>query len=287
MRCLPVIQTKNWLKQFVKLCEEQSGKETNDKQREIICEPLMKLFPNVNLEIVHYELLRNGLFQANEWQGIKEIVNRLEEQDVWQIVKNEYKLLRKIWNGPQVSIYIFPIKNANAKPHKGIPKKNGVAYKGALFLFLSADLPLEEIKALLAHEYNHVCRLNYLKLSPEKIPLKDSLIIEGLGEYAVQEMYGEKWLAPWINLYSDKETMKIWKKYFLPSLDVLGVKNHQSYLYGQGRSGLPKWIGYHIGYKIVHTFHEKHGPFKNGELYTKSCNEIIKGSNFPINLGDT
>ncbi|WP_144512187.1 DUF2268 domain-containing protein [Bacillus sp. FJAT-22090] len=283
---MPVIQTQNWLNKFVKLCEEKSGREANYKQSEIICEPLMKFFPQVNVEVVHYELLRNGLFQANEWRSINKIVKRLEEQDVWQIVKQEYKLLRKMWSGPKVSIYIFPIKNANAKPKKGLPPKNGVAYKGAIFLFLTAGLPLEEIKALLAHEYNHVCRLAHLNLSPDKIPLRDSLIIEGLGEYAVKELYGEKWLAPWVDLYPLEESMEIWKKYFLPSLDVKGVKHHQPFLYGQGSGRLPKWIGYHIGYQIVHTFQEKHGPFKNGELYTKSCNEIIKGSNYPINQGD-
>ena len=157
----------------------------------------------------------------------------MEAQNVWQIVKQEYKLLRKRWNGPKVSIYIFPIKNANAKSRKETPKKNGIAYRGALFLFLSPDLPKEEIKALLAHEYNHVCRLDYLNLAPNKISLMDSLIIEGLGEYAVKDLYGEKLLAPWINLYSFEEALAIWKNHFIPSLNVTGVKNHQLFLFGK------------------------------------------------------
>ena len=91
-------------------------------------------------------------------------------------------------------------------------------------MFLSPDLPKEEIKALLAHEYNHVCRLDYLNQAPSKISLMDSLIIEGLGEYAVKDLYGEKWLAPWINLYSFEEALAIWKNYFIPSLNVKVLK---------------------------------------------------------------
>lgn len=279
---MPVIQTENWLYKFVDLCEEQSGRGAAYKQSEIICGPLVKLFPNVNLEVIHYELQRNGLFQPNEWRTIKNIVKRMEKQKIWDVVKQEYKRLRKLWNGPKVSIYIFPIKNGSAKSGEELPKKNGVAYREALFLFLSGDLTSEEIKALFAHEYNHVCRLDYLSLAPDRIPLKDSLIIEGLGEYAVKELYGEKWLAPWINLYSLEQSREIWIKYFLPSLNITGVKNHQLYLYGKARSRFPKWIGYHIGYQMVSSFQENRGPFYHNELYVKSADEIIAGSNFPV-----
>ncbi|MFJ8066437.1 DUF2268 domain-containing protein [Psychrobacillus sp. NPDC096426] len=283
---MPVIQTQNMLYKFVELCEEQSGKGATSRHSEIICEPLMKLFPTVNQDVVQYELLRNGLFKPEEWRNIKDTVKRMEAQNVWQIVKQEYKLLRKRWNGPKVSIYIFPIENANGNSRKDIPKKNGIAYRGTLFLFLSPDLHTEEIKALFAHEYNHVCRLDYLNLAPSMISLKDSLIIEGLGEYAVKDLYGEKWLAPWISFYAFEEALAVWRKHFLPSLNITGVKHHQVYLFGKAGSRLPKWIGYHIGFQIVDSFQKKHGPFPNNELYKKSSEEIIAGSDFPININD-
>ncbi|TQR19002.1 DUF2268 domain-containing protein [Psychrobacillus vulpis] len=279
---MPVIQTQSWLYKFVELCEEQSGRGSAYLQREILCEPLMKLTPKVNPEVWQYELLNYGLFEPDEWLNIKEIVKEMETKKVWQIVKKEYRLLKKLWNGPKVSIYIFPIKIGNLKSTEQIPKKNGVAFRGALFLFVSPDLSSGEIKALLAHEYNHVCRLNYLDLAPEKITLRDSLIIEGLGEYAVKDLYGEKWLGPWTNLYSFEEASEIWKHHFIRSLNISGVKNHQLFLYGRVRSKFPKWIGYHLGYQIVDTFQKKHGPFRNDELYTKSSEEIIAGSKFAI-----
>ncbi|MER2088449.1 MAG: DUF2268 domain-containing putative Zn-dependent protease, partial [Sporosarcina sp.] len=133
-------------------------------------------------------------------------------------------------------------------------------------------------KALLAHEYNHVCRLHYLALETYKIPLKDSLIIEGFGEFAVKELYGEKWLAPWTNLYSFKDSIKVWNKYFIPKLNLMGTENHQIFLYGKARGHLPKWIGYYIGYQIVDSYQKKHGPFNEYELYQKSSDELIAGS---------
>jgi uncharacterized protein YjaZ len=286
MGYMPVIQTQPWLYKFAELCAKQSGKGSSYIQCEIICGPLKKLFPNVNSEVWQYELLKQGLFESNEWKSIGNIVKTMETRNVWEIVKKEYKNLKRLWNGPKVSIYIYPIKKAGMKFRKQLPNRNGVAYKEALFLFLSAELTDEEIKALFAHEYNHVCRLNYLNLAPVKIPLKDSLIIEGLGEYAVKDLYGEKWLAPWTNLYSFENATKIWKEQFIPSLNITGVKNHQHFLYGKAGSRFPRWIGYHIGYQIVNSFQENHGPFKNGGLYTKSTEEIIAGSNFPMKLSD-
>ncbi|MFJ5772019.1 DUF2268 domain-containing protein [Psychrobacillus sp. NPDC093180] len=283
---MPVIQTQNLLYKFVELCEEKSGRGAATIHAEIIGAPLKKLFPTINPDLIQYELLRNGLFQPAEWKNIKETVEQMEAENVWQTVKQEYKLLRKRWDGPKVSIYIFPVKNAIAKPSKKIPKKNGVAYRGALFLFLSPDLPKEEIKALFAHEYNHVCRLDYLNLAPDKISLMESLIIEGLGEYAVKDLYGEEWLAPWINLYSHEEAVAIWKKSFIPSLHVTGVKNHQDFLFGKVGRRLPKWIGYHIGFHIVDSFQKKHGPFPNNLLYKKTSEELITGSDFPMKIND-
>ncbi len=73
-----------------------------------------------------------------------------------------------------------------------------------MFLFIARGLEKEELKALLAHEYNHVCRLQYVNKTLDEMTLRDSLILEGLAECAVEELYGDKWLAPWLKHYSKK-----------------------------------------------------------------------------------
>lgn len=283
MRYLSIVQTQAWLYQFVETCEKHPEENPYSLQCENICRPLQKSFPEMRPEELQYELLCHGLFDPEEWVNLKSAVKEMEGKNIWQIVDQEYQLLRNLWKGPKVSIFIFPIKKEGLEVSEQIPTKNGVTYKGIVFLFLSAELSKEEIKALLAHEYNHVCRLNYLGLDFDNIPLKDSLIIEGLGEYAVKDLYGEKWLASWTNLYSFKETIEIWNKHFIPSLNLLGTKNHQLFLYGNVSSHFPKWIGYYIGYQIVDTFQKIHGPISNYELNFKSSEELIAGSIFPGN----
>jgi uncharacterized protein YjaZ len=282
MRYLSIIQTQTCLYQYVETCEKFPGKSSYSIQCEIICRPLLEFFPKMRPEELQYELLCHGLFDPDEWVNLKNTVKEMEVNNLWHTVDQEYQLLRSLWKGPKVSIFLFPIKKEGFEVNEQIPKKNGVTYNGVLFLFLSADLSVEEIKALLAHEYNHVCRLNYLGLDFDKIPLKDSLIIEGLGEYAVKDLYGEKWLAPWTNLYSFQETIEIWNQHFIHSLNLLGTKNHQLFLYGNVKSQFPKWIGYQVGYQIVDSFQKRHGPFNNNELYCKSSEEIIDGSDFTI-----
>ena len=177
---LSVIQTQNLVYKFTDACKKQKGKSVTDIQCEVICESLLKLFPLATPQAVQYELLRNGLFDPNEWSSLEKIVRDMEERGIWQNVNKEFGRLRALWKGPKVPIYIFPITRASMNSREKPPTKNGVAYKDALFLFLSAELSKDEIKALLAHEYNHVCRINYLNLPPNEISLLDSLIIEGL-----------------------------------------------------------------------------------------------------------
>lgn len=279
---MPVKETRNMLFTFAERCEELEGRGVENLQRKIICDPVMKFFPEVNAEVIQYELLKHGLFEPSDWKSIKKHVRELERKSIWEIVKEEYKYLRELWNGPKVSIYIFPIKKVNTLRKKDAPRKNGVAYKNVLFLFVSPDLTKEEIKALLAHEYNHVCRLQFLNSPTAAITLEDSLIVEGLGEFSVKQLYGKKWTAPWVEMYSAEEISKIWQRYFVSALHIKGIQNHQLYLFGNNKRPFPKWIGYHIGYQIVNSYNKKRGPFVMKELLQKTSSEIIAGSEFML-----
>ncbi|MCK1998253.1 DUF2268 domain-containing protein [Psychrobacillus psychrodurans] len=279
---MSVKETRNMLTTFAERCEDQDGRSVETLQREIICDPVMKFFPEVNSEVIQYELLKNGLFEPTEWKSLKKILRELDSKSIWDIVKQEYKYLRELWDGPKVSIYIFPIRKEGTKRRKDSPRKNGIAYKRVLFLFVSSDLTKEEIKALVAHEYNHVCRLQFLDSLPAAITLDDSIIIEGLGEFAVKQLYGKKWIAPWTNMYRLEEVSEIWQRHFVPALQIKGVKNHQLYLFGNPNTPFSKWIGYHIGYQIVYSYNKNCGPFIMTELLRKSSDEIIAGSDFAI-----
>jgi uncharacterized protein YjaZ len=273
---MAVIQTIEWLYNFLDACKKPSKITPFHLQREFICKPMEKYFSTKDLETLHFELLNNGLFEPSEWTGIEKGVRYMENRRIWQSVEREYQLLKEKWRGPEASIFIFPIKIQS----ENAIKRNGIAYPGKLLLFISSDLPENGIKSLLAHEYNHVCRFQNLGLELEQIPLKDSLVIEGLGEFSVQEQYGAKWLAPWIKKYSFEETIELWRKYFIPALNMTGREKQTVFMYGNNNKPFPNWIGYSIGYQIVDSFQKKHGPFSKGELYAFSSDEIISGSKY-------
>ena len=188
---MSVIQTQPWLYKFVETCAMKSDESTYAIQCREICVPLMKYFPKVNIEVIHYELLCHGLFESKEWPKIETTIKNMVVKDIWRIVDMEYQRLRSLWKGPDVSIFIFPIRIILGDVKESLPNKSGVAYHNSLFLFLSPSLSVEEIMALFAHEYNHVCRLDYMGVNASQATLLDSIIIEGLGEYAVKDLSGE------------------------------------------------------------------------------------------------
>ncbi|WP_052344342.1 DUF2268 domain-containing protein [Bacillus ndiopicus] len=266
-----VIATAPMLAKMIASCKNKRAEGLAEIHCEVLCAPLQKLFPWASKEAIQYELLSNGLFQPNEWKKIKQTLQGMQQLDIWAIVQKEYGRLRTLWEGPDVPIYIFPIT-------AGKPKKNGVAYPNALFLFVSTSLPLEEIHALLAHEYNHICRLQFLNRAPSKLTLQDSLIIEGLAECAVEELYGEKWLSPWTKRYTMKQILPIWQKHFVPALQLIDVENHQPYLFGNQKK-LPPWIGYCIGYRLVKSFQKKKG-LTSVDLLQLPAQTIVDDSSF-------
>ncbi|MEX3747875.1 MULTISPECIES: DUF2268 domain-containing protein [Lysinibacillus] len=263
---MSVIPTDEWLNELIVTQRQNHSRNLNEIQCYILCSRLVEIFNGGYPEELQFELQQQGLFQPHEKIDIK----KLKEQNVWEVVQKEFIYLKKRWSGPNIPIYIFPITQEQT-----MTNKNGVAYPNALFLFIG-ELEKEELKALFAHEYNHVCRLQYLNKTLDEVSLLDSLILEGLAECAVEEIYGDQWLAPWLSYYSLDKMLKIWKKRFLPQINIQGLDNHIEFLYG---GKLPKWIGYCIGYEIVRSYIKN---FSSNKLHVKSSKEILVGSDFPL-----
>ncbi|WP_046174330.1 DUF2268 domain-containing protein [Domibacillus indicus] len=275
---MPVLNSRIWLRQFIEECQKERGKDSYFLQTEALCSPLQQTLPDSSPEELHYFLLSYGLFEPEEWKGIERVVDRMEKSGLWELADKEYQRLKRRWAGPEAAVIIFPIRQALSAENK--VKKNGAAFKNTIFLFVSPDLPEEEIKALLAHEYNHLCRLAFLNKEEAGLCLKDILVLEGLAEFAVKELYGETWLAPWSRLYSFEKTSKIWESVFVPSLLIKEKEACNEFLYGKGSRHFPKWIGYCIGFQIVDSFNASQGPLKANEIYQKTADELIKGSSF-------
>ncbi|MBG9455559.1 hypothetical protein ABE61_16180 [Lysinibacillus sphaericus] len=262
---MSVIPTDEWLNELI-ASQKLNHKNLEGLQRSILCSRLVEIFIGGSLDEIQFELLQQGLFQSHE----KIDINKLKRQNIWEVVQKEFNYLKEKWSGPNIPIYIFPITQEQT-----ITKKNGVAYPNALFLYIG-ELEKQELKALFAHEYNHVCRLQYVNKTLDEVTLLDSLILEGLAECAVEEIYGDRWLAPWLRYYSLDKMLEIWKGHFLPQINIQGLNNHVEFLYG---GKLPQWIGYCIGYEIVRTYIKNHSSNK---LHEKSSDEILAGSDFSL-----
>lgn len=278
---MTVINTKQILNKLGNLSNKLLEEEQIEAHRELICKPLKNFFLELTEEQLHEELLSFGLFDPTE-EGLAGTIQRLAKQNVWEIIQSEFERLKSLWRGIDIPIYIFPLTKYRPIIEGIEVKKNGVALKGIILLFVSTDLKNSELKAMLAHEYNHICRLSHTQKTAQETSLGDSLIIEGMAECSVEELYGEEWLSPWTKRYTFEEAMYNWKKYFVPNLSIKDVKNHHTFLYGDEDAGLPSWIGYCLGYKIVKSYLNNNGPIKPHLLFKIPTTKIIQGSNYRV-----
>lgn len=272
----------NTISQLYKLMMESKGlvdEELVIIHRDVLCGPIKEYFPNNNLEEIQFELLNQGLFSPYEMSEYKEKVDQLKDRNLLQIVQEEFERLREMWSGVDLPIYLYPLTKYQPSTSFEV-KKNGVTYSSCIFLFIDPELEVNELKALVAHEYHHACRLSILKKNSKEIALLDSLILEGMAEYAVESLYGESLLSPWTKSYSIEILKGQWKKNFLSNLDLPGVQNHFPYLYGSEVLGLPKWIGYCIGYQLIQSFMSKHKTYDLSKLLHVPSKIILEEINF-------
>ncbi|HWL26212.1 MAG TPA: DUF2268 domain-containing putative Zn-dependent protease [Ureibacillus sp.] len=275
-----VENTESLLERLVEMSRLELDKTPIYVVQESLYESVKEIFPDISREELYYELMNHGLFAPNELKDLEISLQNLSRKNVWRIVQEEYERLMKLWCGKECPIFILPLTN-NRPIIDGIEAyKNGVSYIEAVFLFVSKEVSDMELKAMFAHEYHHYCRLNILQKEPEIMPLKESLILEGMAEWMVRALYGEQWCSPWTSQYSIDQLSEIWQSSFVSKLNLKGVENHQPFLYGDGTQQLPRWIGYCMGFSIVNSYIEKNPGVDYQTLLQMKADEIILGSAF-------
>ncbi|MFS0690073.1 DUF2268 domain-containing protein [Sporosarcina sp. 179-K 8C2 HS] len=237
-----------------------------------VCKYLIKHFPTASAAEIHHHLTMFGMYMSAK-QG-RELGKKLYAKNVWEIAAKEMELLRSEWNGPSVPIFIFPSDIANKDLMLEFNGKSGLSYTDKLFLFICPTNTETEIRALLTHEYNHVCRLNKYPKREREYTLLDTVILEGLAEMAVEERFGKASTSLWTSLYSDKQLARLWKEFVYPNRNHAKESDvHQEVLYGLGQ--YPHMAGYTVGYYLVRSFLEG-TDFHSEDLLARPSSEIAR-----------
>lgn len=226
----------------------------DDNQPLKIAKRLKKYFPNAEAEEVLHHLTMFGMSRS---AVTKKQIQKMQEANIWKIVAKDYQQLQYDWEGANIPIFILPSDTANYKLKKEFNGKAGLSFNDKIFLFLSEWHTKMEIRALLTHEYNHVCRLTKYNKPESKYTLLDTIILEGMAEYAVYKRLGAEHTASYIGKYSDDVLHRFWNKYIAPKKEVEPEsKTYYHLLYGSHL--YPKMLGYCVGECLVRTYASKH-----------------------------
>lgn len=244
-----------------------------------ICTKLKKYFKEeVDTLQIYHQLTAHGMYR-NSFPGIEQMINILKERKTWRLIDNYSTELRKKWNGPDVPIFIFPAEPTQRNLNQGIDGKSGLAFRDKIFLFISDHLSEEELKALLIHEYNHVCRLEMSPRHEKEYVLLDTIILEGLAENAVRSILGNDFVAPWIKKLTLGQMQRLWRRMIYPNRNLsTRHPKHDQILYGRGL--YPNKAGYAVGYFLVDRYR------KTNKLKTKELLYLPSTTICEININD-
>lgn len=268
-----VVATERWLRDYWKEAKNTPQHVRYLLQFDTLLKHIHVFFPHMHRQDFHQAMIAQGMFLPES--EISRCIRALLERNVWHIVENEYQMLKKEWQGPNVSIYIFPVNEENEIIMNELGGKTGMNFFDKILLFVSSKTKINGVKALLTHEYHHSCRLAQLAKEDGELTLLDSVIIEGLAEFAVLERFGDEEIGKWTSMYDDTELKKMWDAIFQERLHVRGKEQHRIFLYGHEEMGIPKWAGYAVGYALV-----KSCQLTTKELLKLSSQQILKKSRF-------
>ncbi|WP_409974433.1 DUF2268 domain-containing protein [Bacillus sp. Bva_UNVM-123] len=238
-----------------------------------ICQRLQKVFAEENPQKIYHYLMTFGMYKPN--RQTYNHFEKLKEQKMWEKIKKIYLKYKRKWNGPNVEIYLFPIAAKNSIFSISENVKSGIAFKDKIFLFITPFKDETELEALFVHEYHHTCRLIKQNKPLEELTLLDSIVLEGLAEYAVEVCCGSKYRTKWCTYYSRKEITYFWKKYIQDRLEIKKNKKiHDEILFG--RKNIPQMLGYAAGYEIVSIYKERNNLTMKESFLLPSENFILR-----------
>jgi uncharacterized protein YjaZ len=275
-----IINTKKWLKNYIEALGNRSlFSSSKQLQNDHVAIHLQEFFPGVNpYDILNY-LHSHGFSKTTNSDELKKYVTFIEKNKIERFVATQLKRLQNEWKGPDVKVLLLPIDSENRELLKELGNKSGIGFKDKIVIFLNEKVTKKGLKAVITHEYHHVCRLKACKKEMEDFTLLDSLLIEGLAELAVEEYVGPMQLATWCGKYQQEELDHYWHEIMKPNLTIVGKENHHTLLYGEV-SGLPKWIGYSIGYAIVKSIVSKHKHLKTKRLLPIPSEKLLDISSY-------
>lgn len=217
-------------------------------------------------DMIYRHLQSHGMYLPN--QHTKKTFEDLQARGVWDKTQSLFITYKKLWGGPDIPIYIFPLVASGRKQSK--ETKSGLAFKDKLFLFYDNGISEKEMEAVLIHEYHHVCRLHSLKKLEENYTLLDTMIMEGLAEKTVEKYLGSQYLAQWTHLYSEEKLQQFWSRYLMDNLNKKRTDPlHDALLLG--KQGYPDMLGYCSGYRLVNRFK----PFSVKKSFIIESEEFI------------
>ncbi|MED4268751.1 DUF2268 domain-containing protein [Geobacillus stearothermophilus] len=214
----------------------------------LLCGRLSSFFKGASAREIYSYLRLYGMYRST--RQAERLLPEMKERRLWERLGRLYERQRGIWKGPDVPVFLLPADDENRKLLREFRGKGGVAFADKLVFFLLPDHRDEEVAALVAHEYNHVCRLKQLPYGGKEATLLDAVIMEGLAEHAVAEIVGPEQCADWTSYYTDREIERFWRRYIAPNQDTAVSHPLSSrILYGLG--WYPNMGGYAVGYAIV------------------------------------
>jgi hypothetical protein len=199
-------------------------------------------------------LLWSGFVKPENGAGaISSLLDQIDELDIVGLVENELLTLES--NYPAAADLFVDIWPMDPKDNFGRRSLRGI----------SATTGRDGVMSLVIdiHEYHHHLRHERVDLDGSDETLLSRLIFEGLAEHFVVDVLGQT-SAPWIATVSDDFLWSLWPRY-LPMLKVSG-SDASRYLFGDSELGLPKWIGYSIGFLIVQRYRQIHSDISINEL---------------------
>ena len=155
----------------------------------------------------------------------------------------------------------------------------------AVVLAWPNEYNLPSLSAIAAHDLHHNVRLAF---EPWTLgtTVGQYVVLEGLAEAFAAEIVGESLLGPWPKVLSDDQLEEV-RPVLRDALDISGFDEIRGYVFGDWAAsqagyaprGLPDFVGYSVGYRLVREYLDRSGRSAAEATYVP-WREIVEESHY-------
>lgn len=260
------------MRQFIEACTS----EPTAKRRDVF-----KTLFDLDDSTVDFLLFNGMLSPESPLNDLYSSLNQMESEGVEQFVRGILVELSNHYpSGQTLRVELFPMDDNDQFGRRhlgGVSAWTNWEGDTVHLVVHPSKGTVHALRSTVVHEYNHHYRITALNNGHPRVTVLEKIVREGLAEHFVADTLGADFLGPWAKSLTEEDAKMYWNTLYFDHALECGDET-DSLVFGGGRTDIPLWAGYSMGYHLVKWYRQLHPLVSAVQLSTLDSEKFVPTS---------